>query len=344
MLAPVSPHKAVPTSRFVAGERTGISSHCLWAALILAPLCTACTELQMAGYRDEKFLEQYRYALGETYIEVDGLRMCYQERGQGDPLIILPGLGTSIDFWQLTIPPLAKHHHVIALDLPGFGKSAKPDTSYDLNWTCDRIIAFMDAKQIRQANVLGGSMGGHLGMLLALRYPERVERLVMMGSSGGWPQPGLLLDLVVKIFLTDVIVTDHVRRNWPSIYSKLSERQTPMTEHLFRYQMALRANRTKFAPSGRALARSLRSIFYTGCRESLTEVKMPVLLIWGALDRIHPVKDGVHARSVLPDSRLVIVPDAGHEVMIDQPDTFNRLILRFLEEGTQGVEDSFDKR
>ncbi len=309
----------------------------LWVAVTVAATSAGCTDRQLARYRDDEFLAQHHYALGEQYLEVDGLQLCYQEYGTGETVVILPGLGTSIDFWQLNVPAIAERYHVLAVDLPGFGKSDKPDASYDLPWICQRIETFLDAKQVVRASFIGGSMGGHLGLLMALDHPERVDKLVIMGSSGIWPRPGIILNLALKTLWNDAIVTDYLRRNWPKIYSRISKYQTPMTQRLLRYQMAVRADATRYAPEGRASCRALRSIFYNSCRDRLAEITVPVLLIWGETDPIHPPKDAVYFRAHLPDARLVIVPDAAHEVMVDQPQTFNRLVLTFLEQGTAGV-------
>ncbi len=131
----------------------------LAACLISLGLCAGCTDLRLRPYRDDRCLAEYRYALGEQRLDVGGLDFCYQELGQGPTVLILPGLGTNIDFWQLNAPVLAKQYHVLLIDLPGLGKSSKPDASYDLLWVCDRIIAFLDAKGVERTSVIGGSLG-----------------------------------------------------------------------------------------------------------------------------------------------------------------------------------------
>ncbi len=300
---------------------------------------SGCTELQVAPYRDDALLAGHKYALGEKYIDVDGLRLCYQERGQGETVLILPGLATSIDFWQLNVPVLAEQYHVIAVDPPGFGKSDKPDVSYDLLWMRDRLLSFMDAKGIRRTSLIGGSLGGHLALLIALEQPERVDKLVLMGSSGAWPPPGFLLAGGLYALWNDAVVTDHLRRNWPDIYSKMFIRQTPVTQAMFRYQMAVRADAARYAPEGRASSRALRSIFFHSCLDRLGRVRQPTLLIWGARDCIHLHSEARSLRQGLPDARLVIVPDAAHEVMVDQPAVFNDLVTTFLRQGLVAVKE-----
>src|SRR5438552_7452473 len=96
------------------------TTHALFCFLLAATTgCAPLTDLRLRGYRDDQRVEHYQYALGERYMDVDSLSLCYQEFGQGPDVLILPGLGTSIDFWQQNIPALAKSYHVVALDVPG---------------------------------------------------------------------------------------------------------------------------------------------------------------------------------------------------------------------------------
>jgi 4,5:9,10-diseco-3-hydroxy-5,9,17-trioxoandrosta-1(10),2-diene-4-oate hydrolase len=281
-------------------------------------------------------VNEYRYALGEKYAEVEGLKLCYQDIGQGETVVIIPGLGTSIDFWQLNIPTLAGQFRVAAVDPPGFGKSDKPDASYELSWMNSKILAFLDARGVGRFSVIGGSMGGHLALLLALDYPDRVNKLVMMGSTGDWPPPGPLLEGGLRALWNEQLVTDYLRGSWPDVFHKIIQHPTAMTEQLLRYQMALRADYDRFWPEGRASARAIRSIFFSSCRDRLADVRVPALLIWGASDQIHTADHARFMHERIPNSSLVIVGDSGHEVMIDQTEQFNAAVVSFLKTGFPG--------
>jgi abhydrolase domain-containing protein 6 len=309
--------------------------------LLLALSCASCADLQVRKYRDDAFVRQYQYALGERYVDVDGLKLCYQDTGEGEAILILPGLGTSLDFWQLAVPALSKQHRVVAVDPPGFGKSDKPDVPYDLDWIAERVVAFMDRIQLRRATLMGGSLGGHLAVLIAIKHPDRVSRLVLMGSCGAWPRTGPLAELGLLVLWHDPIVIDHLRRYWPNIYWDIVGKHTPVSDRLFRYQMAQRAVRELYWDEGRAASRSLKSIFHTYTRPQIPEIQQPTLLIWGEHDRIHLLSEGLYFREHLPNSRLVVVPDSAHEVMLDRPEVFNRLVLAFLRDGLDAIPDDY---
>jgi pimeloyl-ACP methyl ester carboxylesterase len=307
------------------------TARCLFYLLLsILVVCPSCTNQRLQKYRNDAYLNQHRYVLGEKYICVNGIRMCYQDVGEGETILIIPGLGTSIDFWQLNIPELSKHYRVVAVDPPGFGKSDKPDVDYTLTWLTERIIDFLDAKKIDKVSIIGGSMGGHLGLILALNHPDRVSHLVMMGSTGNWERPGIFLDWGIQTFWRDEGMTDYFRVNWPRIYGKMFNQQTPVIFELFRYQMAVRADEQRYAPEGRAASRSLKSLLYSSCRDRLAEVSVPVLLIWGEDDHIHGVENGRYFYAHIPGSQLCVIPNAPHEVMIDQPERFNQLVLEFF--------------
>ena len=314
-----------------------------WLLLVpLAALASAsCADLRLMSYRDDALVRQYRYALGEQYVDVKGLKLCYQEMGEGDTVLILPGLVTSIDYWQYNIPELAKHHHVVAVDFPGLGKSDKPDIEYQMAWIMERIADFMDAKGIRRADVIGSSAGGHLALMLALAHPERVSKLVLVGTVGNWDPLTPGQDLAVKLFWSDPLAVHLLRVDWPIIFDWLFYKKTDFTRSILRYDMALRADRPLYTPYGQATGRTMKSLLYSTCRDRLGEIACPVLLIYGEHDRIHRT-DHLERHFVehLKDSRLVIVPEAAHEVMVDQPAVFNALVEGFLERGTAGVASS----
>jgi 2-hydroxymuconate-semialdehyde hydrolase/2-hydroxy-6-oxo-octa-2,4-dienoate hydrolase len=194
----------------------------------------------------------------------------------------------------------------------------------------DHILAFMDAKGLDRATVIGGSMGGHLAMIMALEHPERVSGLVIMGSVGDWPPPTGMIDFALKNLWSEPICANVGRERWPEIYAKFFKHPTPMTDRIFRYQMALRANGDAYEAEGRTFSRALHSIFYSSVRDRVGEIACPVLLIWGQEDDIHPSAAGEFFHDHIPNSKLVIVPDAAHEVMVDQPEVFNGQVLELL--------------
>ena len=104
--------------------------------------------------------------------------------GEGTPIVLIHGLSSSMGFWEYQVEELAKTHRVLALDLPGYGASSRPDAPCTPPWYADVVSDWMDAQGLDNAVIMGHSMGGQVAMELALRHPERVERLILSAPAG----------------------------------------------------------------------------------------------------------------------------------------------------------------
>ncbi|MGH9000954.1 MAG: alpha/beta fold hydrolase, partial [Acidimicrobiia bacterium] len=125
-------------------------------------------------------------------VDAGGIKTNYLEAGDGQPVVLVHGSGPGVSAyanWRLTLPALAPHVRVLAPDMVGFGFTNRPgDVVYGLDTWVDQLLAFLDALEIDRASLVGNSFGGALALRLAADHPDRVERLVLMGSAGlSWP-------------------------------------------------------------------------------------------------------------------------------------------------------------
>src|SRR5688500_16261649 len=126
-----------------------------------------------------------RTPLPLQHVEVDGIDVAYVDSGgDGPPIVLVHGLSSSIGFWEYQVPTLARTHRVLALDLPGYGASGRPDAPCTPPWYADLVAGFMDAVGVPSAVVMGHSMGGQIALTLALDHPGRVEALVLSAPAG----------------------------------------------------------------------------------------------------------------------------------------------------------------
>ena len=275
-----------------------------------------------------------RWADGGKYTEIDGLRVHYWVQGQGDPIVLIHGLGGWIYSWRGNIGALSQSHQVYALDLPGFGLSDKlANWDHSMTHQAQFVNDFMAHFEIERATVIGNSMGGGIALELAAQYPDRVARLVLIDSVAyldievpPWAEwlsrssAGLSL---AHFFMPHF---ETVKRYLQGIYAD-PERVTDEITWGYYFPLTMPG----VLEAGLAMTRTLR---FTVEREYLQRVDQPAWLIWGAQDRVVPLSQGERLAYDLQNATLIVLPDAGHVANEEQPDEVNRLILGFLEQTT----------
>ena len=123
--------------------------------------------------------------LVDKYIKVKGINTRYWEKGnEGTDLILIHGIGSYMETWENNVEFFSQNHRVFVLDLPGFGRSDKPDVQYSFPYFTQFVLDFMDAQGIERASLVGNSMGGGISQHVAIQAPDRVTKLVLVNSTG----------------------------------------------------------------------------------------------------------------------------------------------------------------
>lgn len=277
--------------------------------------------------------------LPRQHITVDGVDIAYVDSGgTGSPIVFVHGLSSYTSFWEYQIPAFTGEHRVLALDLPGYGASARPDAPCTPPWYANVVSAWMTAVGVDKATVVGHSMGGQIALTLAITAPERVERLVLSAPAGLEPfNPGAAK--FMKDFWTErrAIGTteEQVRANF---LTQVFNRRDAGVERLIEERVRLGLS-PRFAGTSVAVARSVAGMLDYPVRERLGQVKVPTLVVFGTADRMipNPIFTGGATRSIarvaeerIPGARVVMIPGAGHTVHHDAPDAFNTALKEFL--------------
>jgi pimeloyl-ACP methyl ester carboxylesterase len=266
-----------------------------------------------------------------TFKKLNGLNIHVLTTGNGMPVVLIHGfMGMAYD-WRFNIQQLGKHFSIYVLDLPGFGYSDKPlNFDYTSNGYADFIVHFLNAHRIERAVLVGNSMGGQIALMICLKYPERVARLVLV-DSGGYPQSveflpfkllkapvigemsmALINRTVIKIMLKKGIyfngsfATDEVVNNYYGVYSTVNARKMPPL--IMRSIMKDEAYITSH----------------------LGEIKSPTLIIWGAEDQVISPSRAEMFRKDISNSSLLMVPQAGHMPQIEKSKVVNKAVIDFL--------------
>jgi len=274
------------------------------------------------------------YTQKENYTQINGHRVCYVDEGRGAPLLLVHGLGGSILDWDPVIEHFKRDHRVIALDLPGFGKSEFVDTDYSLELFAGAIRELLAGLGIEKTSIAGHSMGGLITLHLTLNHPELIENVVLVDPAGGHRFPGWLRLAVAKLpdgWLKKIIKfgISYVIRVGP-LYRLLGVYvKNEYTKPLLEYSMAIpkRPDVENYMETYLKSARVAVGIDYS---DRLGEICKQTLIVWGQKDLAVPLKSGQRINRKIRGSFLVAIPDAAHVVQLDQPELFNAAVSRFL--------------
>lgn len=280
---------------------------------------------QLASLR---LIEQHRAGLSHEQLAVHNLNIHYYQGGpaSGETLVLLHGFAADKDNWLRFSRHLTQDYRVIALDLPGFGDSDLPPGSYDVGTQAERLADILDVMGIKQAHVLGNSMGGHIAALYAARYPDRVHSLALFANAGiDSPHNSELYRLLTSGAANPLVVKQpqdfdnllqFVFVEPPylptSLKRYLGERAMARAEH---YDMVFKQLVERSIP----------------LEPELTKIQAPTLLLWGRQDRVLDVSSIEVMQPLLRSSSVVIMDNVGHAPMLERPEESALLYRRFLQ-------------
>ena len=213
------------------------------------------------------------------FLQVGTIRVACFDRGRGDVLLLIHGMfGDHLD-WEPVLEPLARQHRVVAPDLPGFGDSDKPDCQYTGELFTNALESLLSKLEIPRATVVGNSYGGILAQLFTLRYPEKVERLILVGS-GGFRERTEGEKASARERLSEEVIRGMTPEVVREIFAPVFARQSPARERYLEKQIRKLAQ-PDYPAYARALAQNVRLALNLYTLDRLAEIRVPVLLLWG---------------------------------------------------------------
>lgn len=256
------------------------------------------------------------------WLDAGGVLVRAVRAGSGDTtFLLLHGYGESLTTWRAVFDPLTRGGKVVALDLPGFGGSAKPDVPYSLPVMTERLSRFMDKWTSGPVVLVGHSMGGELAAALALARPDRVKLLVLIAPAG------------FRIGLGGIAgsMTPSKARTIGR-YLALRSFVTPIHDPGWLGEPDSSANYDQTGDSSysRAAARVLEEFDFVALRSRFREITQPTLLIWGGLDPVVPFSVGDTLSHTIPCVRYLPLPNAFHRPHAEIPDTVIAAIREFV--------------
>lgn len=262
--------------------------------------------------------------------DVDGRRLRYCDYGEGPPIVCVHGLGGNWQTWLNNITALGAHHRVIAVDLPGFGHSEPLPPPAAMTTQAASVAELLDQLGVTGATLVGHSMGGIVIRALRRARPDLVARVVM-ANAGGIPLTPARLALIVNgfkvfyfLFARDAVMRAVTRR--PRLRRAAFAGFMGNHDEL-RGPFAREVVPVMFAPG--FLGAVVAAGQVAGEPMQPGEMDCPVLLVWGAEDRILPLAEARTLAASLPDARLVVLDGVGHCPMFEAPKAFNDAVLAF---------------
>jgi pimeloyl-ACP methyl ester carboxylesterase len=255
-------------------------------------------------------------------LSVNSIELHYLEAGSGQPVLLLHGLGSCSDDWFFQAPILAERCLVIAPDLRGHGQSSKPRGPMSVAQLAADIAGLMDRLDLAPAHIVGLSLGGLVGQQLAIDFPQKVNRLILVNTFAHlWPTSLRETYTLLRRAMTATLLP---MRMAARIVAADLFPQPPQAE-LRRY--AFDRVGANDLTSYRALIRAIRRF---DTRPVLHRIHAPTLVITGDRDNVVPRGCQLQLVRGIPQVRWRLVRDSGHATPVDQPEEFNRLMLEFL--------------
>jgi 2-hydroxy-6-oxo-6-(2'-aminophenyl)hexa-2,4-dienoate hydrolase len=263
------------------------------------------------------------------YVTANGTKTHFIEAGSGEPVVLLHGGGAGADSrsnWYKTIPQFANRFHVYALDLLGFGNTDRPDPAgfaYTQEARNDHMIAAIEALGAGPVNMVGNSMGGATTIGVAVKRPDLVKKLVLMGSAGISSGP-------MSPALSAIVNYDFTREGMVKVCQALANATFFIDPEMVDYRLALSTEPATRAAYSATMGWVKQQGGLNYDHDFIRKVKAPALVVNGKDDKVVPLANALTFLQLIEDSWGYIIPHCGHWAMLEYPDDFAGEVTRFL--------------
>jgi pimeloyl-ACP methyl ester carboxylesterase len=256
-------------------------------------------------------------------VKIGGLRIAFERKGQGPPLVLLHGALSDSRMWRRQLDELSDEFTVVAWDAPGCGRSSDPPETFRLPDFAGCLAAFIEEIGLLRPHVLGLSFGAGLALELYRSYPAIPRTLILASAYAGWAgslPPDAVEERLKQGLQQSELPPEQVVEAWiPTLFTKSAS--ATLIDETAKIM-------SEFHPAG--MRAMLLAFAKADLRDMLPTIDVPTLLLYGEADLRSPlnVAEDMHAK--IPTSRLVTISDAGHEISLETPESFNAEVRSFL--------------
>jgi pimeloyl-ACP methyl ester carboxylesterase len=255
--------------------------------------------------------------------EASGVRIAWERRGSGPPLLLIHGLGYARWGWEPVVDELAEAHEVVLFDNRGIGDSEAPLGPYSARMLAEDAVAVLDAAGLERAHVLGTSLGGMVALQVALDWPERVDRLVLACTTPGGESAAPMPEQTVRLIQESPGLPREVAMR-RGVENALAPGADPaMIERIMEHRVATAQ------PLAAWLAQAAAGVSFD-VWDRVGEISARTLVLTGDLDVVVDPRNSALLAEMIPGARLETFPGAGHLFFWEEPEPFVQVVKEFL--------------
>ena len=279
----------------------------------------------------------------ENFANINGIKICYKTLGKGDPVILVHGFGDRKEHWRAQIGDLSQHFNVIIFDNRGAGKSDRPDGVYTMEMFADDIAGLMDWLKIKKTNIIGHSLGGMILQNFALKYPNRINKIVLINTSPGVTPPGVDPSQGIEMYKKKQITMmqgikndpinvflDHAKTGYSREFWKQMKNDPKKKFHGIWSVEDLIEEKLINGPSEKDIICESEALKSHNTYDRLNTIKSDVLILCADKDKTLPQSMSEKIHELLPNSKLIVIENAAHQSVLEYPKIVNQSIIEFL--------------
>lgn len=274
--------------------------------------------------------------MSEEYVTVNQVRIRYMVRGSGPAVLLIHGLGEFLEVWSFNIAALSEYFTVYAIDLPGHGLSEEARHDYTLAFGVKFVVDFMQATGIQHGSLIGHSLSGPLCLGLAMDFPDKVDKVILVGSSGFSEEIPLTYRLATLPLLGDILLGPTVLINKATVRVGMRKQfynpEIVPEEWIDTAIKYLRMPKRK--NTIRKIIKNSSSVTATNTKAIITDrlplVETPTLIVHGMQDKVVPVDSAYFTCNLIPHAQLKVFDECGHNPQMEKASEFNKLVVAFL--------------
>lgn len=276
--------------------------------------------MEQTNYR-QALINKIEVPVEQGEVLVGSVKTTYLSAGSGMPVVCIHGAAAGAVTWYKSIAALANYFQVIVPDVVGYGESDKPKVAYNRSYFAAWLRDFFITLEIPKAHVVANSQGGAIGLQFALENPEKVEKLVLVGS--GALGEGMPFGAFISMFWLNNFPSAMAGRRM-SRYLVFKPENNDPDYVAYSIQVAKKPGGNNVFMQGRGATVSAMA------KDGLQRIKHQTLIIWGENDNFFPIAHGEAATKIMPNAKLYRIQNAGHLPFLDQPIVFKNALLQFL--------------